>query len=405
MAMAGEELASSKDVASASSAPAPTRGGVRAPSRSFWRGRRVLLTGHTGFKGSWLALWLEALGARVVGYALEAPTRPSLYEQAGVDGTLESIRGDIRDYRRLESVIARSRPEVILHLAAQSVVRSGLEDPIETYSSNVMGTVHVFEAIRRLGHGCVVVNVTSDKCYVNREWAWGYRECEPMGGHDPYSSSKGCAELVTTAFRESFFRASELAKHGVALGSARAGNAIGGGDWTRDQLIPDLMRSFLEGRPCPIRAPSAIRPWQFVLEPLRGYLILAEQLAEDGRRFATGWNFGPADVDARPVAWIADQLVAAWGEGAGWERDVDAHVRESHFLKLDASLAAAELDWRPAMPLKGALDWIVEWYRAYRDGAALGRLTRMQIERYEELLASSAGHALGVSSTAGEMTS
>ena len=256
-----------------------------------------------------------------------------------VAGSVRSICGDIRDFPRLKTAIAECRPDVVIHMAAQSVVRRGYEDPIETYSSNVMGTVHVLEALRQLKRPCVVVNVTSDKCYANREWVWGYRENEPMGGRDPYSNSKGCAELVTTAYRESFFPPAAFERHGVAVASARAGNAIGGGDWTSDQLIPDLMRAFLAGQPCLIRNPSAIRPWQFVLEPLRGYLMLAERLAEDASRFACGWNFGPADADAKPVSWIADELARSWGNGASWTRDAEAHPREAHFLKLDASKA------------------------------------------------------------------
>lgn len=353
--------------------------------RSFWRGRRVFLTGHTGFKGSWLSLWLNALGADVTGYALDPPTQPNLYEQARVAGAIRSIHGDIRDYPRLKSVIKECSPEVVLHMAAQSVVRRGYEDPIENYSSNVMGTVNVLEALRQLKQPCAVVNVTSDKCYENREWVWGYRENEPMGGRDPYSNSKGCAELVTTAYRDSFFPPDSAKEHGVALASARAGNAIGGGDWTGDQLIPDLMRAFLAGRPCLIRNPSAFRPWQFVLEPLRGYLMLAERLTEDGPRFASGWNFGPVDADAKPVSWIAEELARSWGSTASWSQDSSAHPREAHALKLDASKASSYLDWSPLLPLQQALGWIVEWYQAFQGGADLQRLTRGQIERYESL--------------------
>ena len=355
-------------------------------TRSFWKRRRVFLTGHTGFKGSWLSLWLCALEADVTGYALNPPTQPSLFDQAKVAGVLRSVTGDIRDFQRLRAAIAECRPEVIIHMAAQSVVRRGYEDPIETYASNVMGTVHLFEALRELEQPCVVVNVTSDKCYENREWAWGYRENEPMGGRDPYSNSKGCAELVTAAFRESYFPAASFDRHGVAIATARAGNAIGGGDWTKDQLIPDLMRAFLERRSCPIRNPSAIRPWQFVLEPLRGYLMLAERLAGDVKRIGTGWNFGPAEGDAKPVSVLADEAVRLWGDGASWVHDTDSHPRESHFLKLDASKAKACLGWYPALPLNQALVWIVEWYRALTAGDDLQRLTRMQIERYEALL-------------------
>jgi len=358
-------------------------------NQTFWRGRRVFVTGHTGFKGSWLSLWLNSLGADATGYALDPPTRPSLFEQANVGEAIRSIQGDIRDFARLKAAICECRPQVILHLAAQSVVRAGYDDPIETYSSNVMGTVNVLEAVRQLKQPCVVVNVTSDKCYENREWIWGYRENEPMGGHDPYSNSKGCAELVTSAYRESYFPPSAFESHQVALASARAGNAIGGGDWTSHQLIPDLIRAFLSGRPCLIRNPSAYRPWQFLLEPLRGYMLLAERLTEDGARFASGWNFGPVDGDAQPVSWIADQLVSLWGKGASWALDPCGHPHEAHALKLDASKAAAELNWRSALPLKEALAWIVEWYQAYQEGSELQELTLKQIRQYDLLTAES----------------
>ena len=354
--------------------------------RSFWKGRNVLLTGHTGFKGSWLSLWLDTLGANVTGYALEPPTQPSLFEQAHVASSIRSICADVRDFPQLTTVLAESRPEVIIHMAAQSVVRRGYEDPIETYSSNVMGTVHLFEALRQLQLRCVVVNVTSDKCYENREWVWGYRENEPMGGRDPYSNSKGCAELVTAAFRDSFFPPALFERHGVALASARAGNAIGGGDWTPNQLIPDLMKEFLVGRPCLIRNPSAIRPWQFVLEPLRGYLMVAERLSQDACRFSSGWNFGPADGDCKPVSSIADKLANLWGSGAGWKQDQASHPHEAHFLKLDASKASTHLGWHPALPLDAALEWIVEWWRGFQAGADLRKLTLSQIARYETLL-------------------
>lgn len=354
--------------------------------RSFWRGRKVFLTGHTGFKGSWLSLWLDTLGAKVTGYALDPPTKPNLFEQANLSGRIRSICADIRDFDRLKTALAECNADVVIHMAAQSVVRRGYEDPIETYSSNVMGTVHLLEALRQLQRPCALVNVTSDKCYSNREWVWGYRENEPMGGRDPYSNSKGCAELVTTAYRELFFPPALFDRHGIALASARAGNAIGGGDWTRDQLIPDLMRAFLSSRTCLIRNPSAIRPWQFVLEPLHGYLMLAEHLTGEASRFACGWNFGPAETDARPVSWLADELVRSWGEGASWSREAGMHPPEANFLKLDASKARADLNWRPVLPLHQALGWIVEWYRGFQNGADLELLTRTQIERYEALL-------------------
>jgi CDP-glucose 4,6-dehydratase len=355
-------------------------------NRTFWRGRRVFLTGHTGFKGSWLALWLEALGADVTGYALEPPTEPSLYQEAGVERGLRSIIADIRDYDRLKAAIAASRPEVILHLAAQSVVKRGYADPIETYGSNVMGTVHLFEAVRTLGTGCAIVNITSDKCYAHRSSGAPYREDDPMGGDDPYSNSKGCAELVTTSFRQSYFAPDSLARHGVALASARAGNAIGGGDWTADQLIPDLIRAFIAERPCLIRSPGGIRPWQFLLEPLRGYLMLAERLGGQGAEFASGWNFGPVDSDAKPVSWIADRLQQSWGGSARWTRDAGAHPAEAAVLRLDASKAAASLGWRPAIGLDVTLDWIVQWYRGWAAGEDARSLTQGQISRYEQLL-------------------
>jgi len=356
------------------------------PNRSFWQGRSVFVTGHTGFKGSWLVLWLEALGANVTGYALDAPSQPNLFEQANLASSMRSIRADIRDFQRLKNEIAECRPEVIIHMAAQSLVGRGYEDPIETYSTNVMGTVHVLEALRQLSQPCAVVNVTSDKCYSNREWVWAYRENEAFGGRDPYSSSKGCAELVTTAYQQSFFSPAMFNCHGVAIASARAGNAIGGGDWTSNQLVPDLIRAFLAGRPCLIRSPSAIRPWQFVLEPLHGYLLLAERLAQDASGLAGGWNFGPAEPDAKPVSWIADELARLWGNDASWLRDTRLHPPEAHFLKLDTSKARSYLDWHPRLPLGKALDWIIEWYGAYQAGANLRLLTSAQIERYEALL-------------------
>lgn len=359
-----------------------------APDPAFWRGRRVLLTGHTGFKGSWLALWLETLGADVTGYALAAPTEPSLYEQAGVARSLRSITADVRDLPRLSAALTECRPDVVFHLAAQSVVKRGYADPVETYATNVLGTVHLFDAIRRLGLRCAVVNVTSDKCYAHRASGPGYREDEPMGGDDPYSNSKGCAELVTASFRTSFFPVEELSRHGVSLGSARAGNAIGGGDWTPDQLIPDLVRAFSKGKPCLIRSPAAVRPWQFVLEPLRGYLMLAERLVSDGATVASGWNFGPAGDDARPVSWIADRLARIWGGTATWTSDSKSHPAEAAVLRLDASKAADGLGWRPALPLELTLDWTAEWYRGWQRGEDLGQVTRAQIARYDAVLRS-----------------
>jgi CDP-glucose 4,6-dehydratase len=353
---------------------------------SYWKGRRVFVTGHTGFKGSWLSLWLNALDADVVGYALDPPTQPSLFEQAGVSMAIKSLIGDVRDFSMLKSALDDNRPEVVIHMAAQSVVRVGFENPIETYSSNVMGTVNLLEALRELDRPCVVVVVTSDKCYENHEWAWGYRENDILGGHDPYSNSKACAELVTAAFCHSYFHVEGPSPHKIAVATARAGNVIGGGDWTRDQLVPDLMRSFLHNKACLIRNPKAIRPWQFVLEPLRGYLMLAECMAKAPARFASAWNFGPIDADAKPVDWIADRLVQLWGAGASWSKDGAGHPPEARYLKLDVSKAQSDLQWRPVLPLNQSLDWIVEWYHAFEKGEDLSRLTRSQIQRYQALL-------------------
>jgi CDP-glucose 4,6-dehydratase len=354
-------------------------------NRSFWKNRRVFLTGHTGFKGSWLSLWLNELGADSTGYAIDPPTQPNLFEQASVAKVIRSIYGDVRDLAQLRTAVDQCRPEVVIHMAAQSVVRRGYDDPVETYSSNVMGTVNVLEALRQAQRPCAVVIVTSDKCYQSRNSGPGYREEEPMGGRDPYSNSKGCAELVTAAYRESFFPSALIERHGVTVASARAGNAIGGGDWTSDQLIPDLMRAFLTGKPCLIRNPLAIRPWQFVLEPLRGYLMLAEKLSEDGRTFGSAWNFGPVEADAQPVSRIADKMVALWGGRASWSQDPAVHPAEAQFLKLDASKARDILGWSPLLPLDLALSYIVDWYQAFEAGCDLGTLTRQQIARYESL--------------------
>jgi len=349
---------------------------------TFWAGKRVLITGHTGFKGGWLSLWLQQLGAKVTGYALEPPTQPSLFEVAQVEQGMESVIGDIRDLAHLQAVFARSWPEIVFHLAAQPLVRDSYQFPVETYATNVMGTVHLLEAVRRTGGVRVVVNITSDKCYENREWVWGYRETEPMGGYDPYSNSKGCAELVTSAYRNSFFNPADFQRHGVALASVRAGNVIGGGDWARDRLIPDIMKAFLAGQPVTIRNPHAIRPWQHVLEPLNGYLELAEKLWQQGPDYAEGWNFGPNDEDARPVSWIVEYLAALWGEQARWVLDEGHHPHEAHYLKLDCSKAKMRLGWRPRWNLERALSKTVEWYSAYAAHEDLRTVTLGQISSY-----------------------
>lgn len=348
----------------------------------FWSGKRVLVTGHTGFKGSWLVLWLHAMGAKAAGYALAPPSDPALWKLLGLAREMRDEVADVRDRPALTRVLAAFRPEVVFHMAAQSLVRPSYEDPVETYSTNVMGTVHVLEAVRHCPEVRVVLNVTSDKCYENRGWDRGYRESDPMGGHDPYSSSKGCAELVTAAYRSSFFSGSTSAP---ALASVRAGNVIGGGDWAAERIVPDFVRATLRGEPLRVRNPQAVRPWQHVLEPLSGYVMLAERLWKDGSAFASAWNFGPDDGDARSVEMLADTLTSLWGQPARWAADPGPHPHEAHFLTLDSSKARAQLGWKPRLGLENALAWTVEWYKACAAGAGARALCLEQIEKYERL--------------------
>lgn len=351
----------------------------------FWAGKRVFLTGHTGFKGSWLSLWLQSLGAELTGFSLAPPTQPSLFEMARVGDGMHSIIGDIRDLAGLREAMVEAKPEIVIHMAAQPLVRYSYENPVETYATNVMGTVHLFEAVRATPSVKAVVNITTDKCYENREWAWGYRENEPMGGYDPYSNSKGCAELVTSAYRSSYFNPLDYSKHGVALASVRAGNVIGGGDWAQDRLIPDIISAFSEGRPVVIRSPHAIRPWQHVLEPLRGYLMLAERLYSDGVAYAEGWNFGPNEADVKSVEWIAGTLAEQWGNDANWTLDQSTHPHEATYLKLDISKARSRLGWQPALTLSQSLQMIVDWYRDYKNKADMRYAVLEQISTYSTL--------------------
>jgi CDP-glucose 4,6-dehydratase len=352
-----------------------------AVTANFWDGRRVLITGHTGFKGSWLALWLSALGADVTGLSHGVPTEPSLFELARLEDDVRTIAADVRDAGAVRRAVAGARPEVLLHLAAQPLVRRSFREPRETYEVNVMGTVNVLEAVRLAGGVRAVVNVTSDKCYENREWEWGYREDEPMGGHDPYSSSKGASELVTSAYRRSFFADPD----GPRLASARAGNVIGGGDWGEDRLIPDVMRAAFADAEVEIRNPGATRPWQHVLNPLSGYLALAERLFEDPEA-ATAWNFGPPEGDARPVGWILDRLDAIWPGGLRWARDAADQPHEARYLKVDSSRARARLGWEPRWSLEQALESIVEWYGALRDGDDMRRMSIAQLEAFQSAM-------------------
>jgi CDP-glucose 4,6-dehydratase len=350
----------------------------------FWRGKRVFITGHTGFKGSWLCLWLQSLGANVIGYALAPPTDPSLYVLAGVDSLVDSTIADVRDAVSLQQALQKADPEIVIHMAAQPLVRESYRNPVGTYAVNVMGTVHLLEAIRQCRNVKAIVNVTTDKCYENREWHWSYRENEAMGGYDPYSSSKGCSELVTASYRNSFFNPAEYTTHGVALASARAGNVIGGGDWADDRLICDCVRALLQGEVILIRNPHSVRPWQHVLEPLSGYLLLARKLFEEGVAYAQGWNFGPHDSDAKPVEWIVQQLCKSWGQGASYRLDQGDHPHEATYLKLDCSKAKAQLGWQARWDLQQALVSIVEWTQGYQSGADLKALCLEQIAAYQE---------------------
>jgi len=353
-------------------------------SPDFWKGKRVLLTGHTGFKGSWLALWLRRLETQLVGYSLPAPTTPSLFECAAVSERMVSVLGDVRDFPRLKEVMALHNPEIVVHMAAQSLVRPSYDDPITTYATNVMGTTHILEAARRTSGVRVVLVVTSDKCYRNQEWPWSYRENDALGGRDPYSSSKACAELVTSAFWDSFF-ASAQEGQGTGVACARAGNVIGGGDWAAERLVPDIMRAIENGGPVVLRNPNAIRPWQHVLEPLSGYLLLAEKLWCDGPAYSEAWNFGPRDSDAKPVSWLAEELLRRWRADLSWKADGTEQPHESQFLKLDCSKAHARLNWAPRTDLSLALDWVVEWHKAYRDRRDMREVTQAQIAAFMAL--------------------
>lgn len=348
-------------------------------NRGFWMGKKVFLTGHTGFKGSWLSLWLQDCGSILMGYSLAPNTSPNLFEAGSVASGMHSIIGDVRDLESLTLAISEFSPEIVIHMAAQPLVRKSYENPVETYSTNVMGTVNILEAVRKTESVKAVVNVTTDKCYENKEWAWGYNEDDPIGGHDPYSNSKGCSELVTAAYRSSYYNYEGSAK----IASARAGNVIGGGDWSEDRLIPDILRAFENNKPVKIRNPSATRPWQHVLEPLSGYLCLAEQLYIYGDKYAEPWNFGPEESDVKTVEAIIEYLATKWGAGANWIHDNSKQPHEAKLLKLDISKAKNILKWMPRWDLLSALDSIVEWHRERLKGSDLKTLTLKQIYKFE----------------------
>ncbi|AKD25225.1 CDP-glucose 4,6-dehydratase [Polynucleobacter duraquae] len=369
---------------SASPNPKIEQQGVVNPT--FWNGKRVFLTGHTGFKGGWLSLWLASMGAKVTGYALAPNATPNFFEVAKIAADLEqSHLADIREFAKLKRAIADAQPEILIHMAAQPLVRYSYDNPIETYATNVMGTVNVLESIRTLDCLRAAVIVTTDKCYENKEWAWGYRENEPMGGHDPYSSSKGCAELVTSAYRQSYFPPEKYSKHKVAIASARAGNVIGGGDWSVDRLIPDAIKAFEAKENLMIRNPLATRPWQHVLEPLSGYLVLAQALYEEGARFDGGWNFGPLDENARSVQETINLLIKNWGSAVSWVQDQDEQPHEAHLLKLDCSKARQHLGWVPRLSLEQAIESITQWHHAYQQQSDMRETSLRQIARYQNL--------------------
>ena len=349
----------------------------------FWRGKRVLITGHTGFKGGWLTLWLKRLGSVLYGYSLAPPSVPNLFEVAGVAGCMESQTGDIADFEALLSCVQRVQPDVIFHMAAQSLVRASYVDPVGTFRTNVLGTVHLMEAARLVGSARCVVSVTSDKCYENRETSRPYRETDPLGGHDPYSSSKGCAELVAAAYRRSFFEPLPTERPSIGLATVRAGNVIGGGDWGADRLVPDCMRALLAGDQPVIRNPTATRPWQHVFEPLSGYLLLAERLWERPSHFAGAYNFGPCDPGMQPVRWIAERLSASWSAETSYQVQNQSGPHEAHHLQLDSTLARQKLGWKSRLELPHALDMTVDWFRAYQSGCPMQEFSIRQIESYE----------------------
>jgi CDP-glucose 4,6-dehydratase len=353
----------------------------------FWRGKRVLVTGHTGFKGAWLSLWLKLLGAEVIGYSLAPPSQPNLFEALGIAEEIIHFYSDVRDIEKLQKVFREYKPDLVFHLAAQSLVRLSYREPHLTYETNIMGTVNVLEAVRQTPGVKSVVIATSDKCYENREWLWGYREQDNLGGNDPYSSSKAAAEIVTGAYLRSYFPPETYNReHQVGLASVRAGNVIGGGDWGTDRLIPDCIKAFHRKEKIIIRYPDAVRPWQYVLEPLRGYLMMAAALYQEGPQYSGAWNFGPDDNDCRPVKWVVQYMCQMWSHETGWSLDPAANPQEAHFLKLDCSKARMCLGWQPKLKLAEALKWTVDWYLNYYKNVSLIRsLTEKQIMSYQEL--------------------
>ena len=352
-------------------------------NKEFWKNRRVFITGHTGFKGSWLCIWLHKLGANVTGYALKPPTDPSLFELAKIKDIVKSIKGDVRDRKKLFTCLSEAKPDIVFHLAAQPLVRDSYKLPVETYETNVMGTVNILEAIRLHGKSVrAFVNVTTDKVYDNKERLRGYRENEPLGGYDPYSNSKACSEFVTAAYRNSYFNPADYNKHKTAVATARAGNVIGGGDWAIDRLVPDCMRAILAGKPIVIRNPHSIRPWQHVLEPLSGYLCLAEKMVGNGLKYSESWNFGPPDIDCQTVGYLVKSLCKKWGPKATYVYDKKRGPHEASFLKLDCEKSHTTLGWKPQWNIEQALNKTIEWIQRYKVQKNIVYLCNRQIEDY-----------------------
>lgn len=357
--------------------------------KNFWAGKKVFITGHTGFKGSWLSFWLNEMGAEVKGYALKPATTPNLFEILSLEKKMDSVFGDIRDYGHLQNEISEFEPDIVFHMAAQAIVRESYDEPVETFQTNVIGTANLLEAIRTVNSVQAVISVTSDKCYENHEWNWKYRESDSMGGWDPYSASKGCAELVTASYRRSFFldRDNKLPKIGIA--SVRAGNIVGGGDWSKDRLIPDIMRSFSEHKAVVIRNPAAIRPWQYILDLLHGYMILTQKLYKHPAEYSEAWNFGPPERDEQSVEYIVDHMIRSWGDGASWKQDEGFNPHEAGYLKLDSSKSRMRLGWSTGIGLPKALGYLTKWYKNYYDEAEMADVSRKQISEFEELISQS----------------
>ena len=352
---------------------------------NFWKNKKVLLTGHTGFKGSWLSIWLKKLGVELVGFSKDIPTKPSLFEIAKVSEGMTSITGNIEDFTAIQKVLKENKPEIVIHMAAQSLVRKSYEEPINTFATNVMGTVNLLQAVKTTGSTRVLINITSDKCYENKGTEKAFSENSPMGGYDPYSSSKGCAELVTSAFRDSFFNLKEFERHECSLSSVRSGNVIGGGDWAKDRLIPDIMNSISKRIPTQIRNTRSIRPWQFVLEPLFGYLILAQRMWEEGKEFSEPWNFGPDETDCKSVKWILEKISKELDDGFSWKEDTRDNPHEAEMLKLDCNKAKKRLGWKTKLDVNETIEWTVNWYKEYFKNSDMKQYTENQIDKFISL--------------------